>query len=318
MNAAYTVQNPWTFAGLKQLLACNLRGATAQIKTLYGTFPDRVAGANELVPEDPFFVRFINAAHARGIKTAIPITGTESSQPSKIKQLLLPFLSTALGIQISVDSIRTAIQLKNAGVLAPLSLSAATGIRDPMQLLELVDLGCRITKLEIPAMKNWDLPWLTSMIKMCNALGIATEVTVNAICYTGSNSCTNCNAQAIACLPFFRADPSNWLRLRWILPQHIYLYRKLGIQNFKYLQHGQTMDHMSRNMTYYLTEREYKHNMLNLWRSTKDRKTLQVTTRIPAKLLSEFGVQAHKQCPNDCSVCQLCDFMYTLITCETG
>ena len=231
------------------------------------------------------------------------------------------------------------ILIRESGIDIPIEISTIADIQEPKQVLALVDIGINVKRICLPVHRNRDFKYLESMSAMCKELGIEVEVIANEFCFLDQcncnglfrHSCYDMNAHAHEgtagnnkyprdlCVMFRERDPANWLRAKWILPQHMRLYEDIGINHFKITGRTHPTAFLAKILPYYMA-REFKGNLLELWPHLQTinsekfqdvQKKLVAATSIPTDRLDEFFRHVLHYCTNDCYTCRFCHDFYT-------
>ena len=226
----------------------------------------------------------------------------------------------------------------------PVEVSTITNITEPNQLTHLVDIGCNIKRVCVPVGKNRDKAFLVSLVSVCEYLGIEIEVMVNELCFLDAcnceglfrKSCYDMNAHATTanntldyprgfCIKAREKDFVNWLRAKWVLPQHMQYYEEIGIHRFKITGRTHPTEFLLGLLPSYL-KRNHNGNLLDLWahlqiigKDSFKEKQQNVTEKldINSSGLDSFFNTVFEHCKNDCFQCEICpDYFQRL--CDEG
>lgn len=234
--------------------------------------------------------------------------------------------------------------LKVIGCTKPIELSTIFNITEPNQVLLLLDQGYHIQRVCVPVSQNRNLRFLKSLASLCSKLSIDVEVMVNEFCFlNGANcegvfrrSCYDMNAHAeigdqdfnfprSLCTAQRDIDPVNWLKAKWVLPQHLSLYQELGIHHFKITGRTHPTEFILRVVEHYLA-RNFEGNLLELWphlQTINAKNFEQAQKAVIAKTgidCKGIGRKTFREllytCKNDCSICNFCDMLFEQLVSE--
>lgn len=195
--------------------------------------------------------------------------------------------------------------------------------------------------------KNRDFNFLEAAALYCNNNGIIFELMANEFCGVGGDnyathcvyrdSCYICHASnktlddtlllneypMSLCTKSRNKNPANWLRLKFIRPEDIKVYNRIGINNFKITGRTGSSSYILRTICAYLNE-SYDGNLLALWKPLESIKDSSVEDvhfyNIPNKALDGFilhWVGLKKNC--DYEVCgQTCNYCETFYKNKIG
>lgn len=195
-------------------------------------------------------------------------------------------------------------------------------------------------------LKNRNFEFLKSAANFCNKNNLKYEVMVNEFCSVGMNdfathciyrdSCYLCHATNITkvdaeifngypmnmCESGRNSNPANWLRGRWIRPEDVKEYEKIGINNFKITGRTGSIKYIKFIAKVYI-ENSFDGNLLQLWKpletiyNDENELTYQFKVNIPNKSLNGFikhWSQGMFNCENVlCEDCRYCDKWYKKI-----
>ena len=137
--------------------------------------------------------------------------------------------------------------------------------------------------------KNRSLSFTQKMAEYCNSIGVKYDLMVNEFCITGGerysthcvfrDSCylvhatTSTKEEALSmngypmgyCMTSRKTHPANWLRARFIRPEDIKQYNKIGVHDFKITGRTGTTDQLIFLAKAYLEE-SLDGNLLKLWK----------------------------------------------------
>lgn len=202
---------------------------------------------------------------------------------------------------------------------------------------------------------NRDIRFLKGAALLCDKLGIKYEVLVNEFCGNGglgnnqleaygtncilrdhcyvlhSSNITKKDAELFNVYPMgycmdSRTDPATWIKMRFILPQDIYRYYDIGINNFKISGRTGSTDYLLQMAFIYL-QQLFQGNLLSLWKPLETIYTEENETEfkhpyyISCLKLSKmsfmdhwFNNEAQRCSEEDCGVtCQYCNLIYQKI-----
>lgn len=140
-------------------------------------------------------------------------------------------------------------------------------------------------------LKNRSKPFLVNAAKWCNEHSIIYEMMTQEFCYNTAktehcathcifrDSCYICHAgnktkeDALAygnypmgyCIGSRENEEEGWLKSRWIRPEDLHYYNKIGIKNFKLTGRTGTSEYMKKVMEAYMSQ-SYDGNLLELWK----------------------------------------------------
>lgn len=137
--------------------------------------------------------------------------------------------------------------------------------------------------------KNRDFNFLKVASQYCNDNGIIYELMANEFCGVGgSNYSTHCvyrdscyachatnetyedtmlfdNYPMNLCTASRNENPANWLRLRWIRPEDIVYYNKIGLENFKITGRTGSTEYIIKTISSYM-DGKFDGNIIELWK----------------------------------------------------
>lgn len=291
--------------------------------------------------------KFVDLAHANGLKIAWTINescvGNVEIFIEQWKQLADGIKKFFLALDIDMLVVAHPLIMRlltEYRIDIPVEVSTITNITEPAQLIELTDAGVFVTRVCIPVGKNRDGTYLKAMVRICNILGIELEVIVNEFCFLNScnceglyrRSCYDMNAHAEAgdkdsgyprdiCIEAREKDPVNWIRAKWVLPQHMCLYEDVGINRFKITGRTHPTNYLLSIIPHYM-KRIFTGNLLELWPHLQtigaaDFQTQQeaVTDNInlSASQLGKLMVSGLLSCKSDCTSCNYCDKVFKIL-----
>lgn len=198
-----------------------------------------------------------------------------------------------------------------------------------------------VTKICANLNKNRNFTWLKAAADYCISNGIELELMANEFCGVGgANYATHCiyrdscyichstnhiakdaesfhNYPMQLCTNGRNENPSNWLKLKFIRPEDIVEYNKIGIHNFKLTGRTGTTDLLMRVAKAYL-DGSFDGNLLSLWKPlesiTQGKDEHFTMYNIPNKKLDGFiekFVRGH-DCDNEVcgETCRYCNNFY--------
>lgn len=163
-------------------------------------------------------------------------------------------------------------------------------------------------------LRNRSFEFLEAAAGFCNRNGIIYEVMANEFCGVGGNgyathciyrdSCYICHATnktledansfneypMSLCTHSRDESPANWLKLRWIRPEDLKYYNRVGIHHFKITGRTGSSEYIKQTIEAYMSE-NFEGNLLNLWKpleSIKGKSEFDVSYNIPNKSLDGF------------------------------
>lgn len=146
-----------------------------------------------------------------------------------------------------------------------------------------------IDKVCVNALHNRDFNFLKNSQKLCDELGITQDLMVNEFCYNTSgdssthcifrDSCYICHADCSTkedtmlgnnypmgyCVASRGNTEVGWLRSRYILPQWLPEYNKIGVHAFKITGRTGTSEYIARLAEAYLSQ-TYTEDLISLWK----------------------------------------------------
>ena len=218
------------------------------------------------------------------------------------------------------------------------------------QIKYLHDMYPNIDKVCGNQLKNRDFTFLKAAAEYCNANDIKYELMVNEFCGVGGDnyathciyrdSCYICHATdrtmedaksfndypMSICTASRDKNPSNWLKVRFIRPEDLREYRRIGINNFKITGRTGSTEYLLRTLRSYMGE-SFDGNLLNLWKPLESIKLDQpeafTSSAINNKDLNGFIYQwteAKCKCENHVcgTTCTYCDDFYDKLMKDKG
>ena len=189
--------------------------------------------------------------------------------------------------------------------------------------------------------KNRDFKWLSAASKWCRENGVELELMANEFCGVGNDtyathcvyrdSCYICHstdkteddAKLINWYPMRfctrgrNANPANWLKMRFIRPEDLIEYNRIGINMFKLTGRTGSTEYIMKMLKAYMNC-EWHENLLGLWKPLEsiihDKSEDFTAYDIPNDKLDGFityFVQGHC-CDNEVcgETCKYCDKFY--------
>ncbi len=355
MKAKINVGNTWHPTQIEKVIALNTEfGNDAEVDCMYGSTgcnilgnarsPDRIQ--NLAISETS---EYIETAHASGLQIAWTIN--ESCVGNTV-EYVRNFRSLAASIREFFDILNpdilvvahtlTMLMLQEIGEKRPIEISTITDLREPNQLVLLVEKGINIKRICLPISQNRNLTYLRSFQRVASTLSIELEVLVNEFCFLDRCNCaglfrrscydmnahakdTDCDADEnfyprAICTHLREKDPVNWLRAKWILPQDMAKYQEIGINRFKLSGRTHPVEYLLSILPHYLA-RSFSGNLLELWphlqtigkleNFEEEQKHVLEQIHIAAGPLSKAFSTSLLLCPNDCNRCQICGDIYS-------
>lgn len=163
-------------------------------------------------------------------------------------------------------------------------------------------------------LKNRDFNFIGSAARYCNDNGIIYELMANEFCGVGGDgyathcvyrdSCYLCHAtnKTLEDANSFDEYPmklctgsrnkklSNWLKLRWIRPEDLHVYRSYGVNHFKITGRTGSTEYIRRTLGSYMSE-DFDGNLIALWKpleSIKGESEFDISQSIDNKSLDGF------------------------------
>ncbi len=251
-------------AQILHFAAQNKRFSEVQVSTVFGSLRTDVLDIRSARPDFRIrpttlteFEKYVEIARAEGIgveyaaNAALYSSVEELAENREAVEKNLKYLEE-VGITRLIVSNPLMMEIASQATDLPIKASTILGINRPSALSHYrrfrVDSVC--TDIYI----NRDLPLLCEMQREGEKLGIAIELLANEICFFGDVPCSNVlrntcyqhssmggnEATCFGGWPFShcqaarREHPSCWLKIPYILPQHMKRYvEKTGIRRFK-------------------------------------------------------------------------------------
>ena len=171
----------------------------------------------------------------------------------------------------------------------PIEISTIAHI-DSLSQIKFYKEKYNIDKICGNLMLNRNFTKLEAMATWCNANGVVLDLMTNEFCGVGSGQyATHCiyrdscyiahssdksqaDAECMDCYPMKRCmtsrdvDAACWLKMRFIRPEDLNEYQKIGISHFKITGRTGTTDYITKTVEAYMSE-VYDGNLLGLWKN---------------------------------------------------
>ena len=201
-----------------------------------------------------------------------------------------------------------------------------------------------VTKICANVNKNRNFTWLEKAAKYCNDNNIELELMANEFCGVGGSdyathciyrdSCYICHStnhtiddvNALDSYPMKQCtmsrniNPANWLKVKFIRPEDLKYYNKIGIRNFKLTGRTASTEYLTKVLHAYMTE-DWNGNLLGLWKPlesiTHEKDESFTAYNMPNKKLNNFikhWAEGKADCDNEVcgQTCRFCEKWYDL------
>lgn len=294
-------------------------------------------------------IRYVKRCNENNIEFAYTLNSLYAGSKEKIEREkenindFIKFLED-IGIKRFIVSNPIVAELIKKVSKLPLEISTIAHI-DTVSQIKYWKENYNVDKVCVNVLKNRSIKFLMNANKYCVENNVKLDLIVNEFCGVGGekyathcvyrDSCYLCHAENVTkqdaelldgypmqfCINSRDSDDACWLKLRFIRPEDIKLYKEIGINDFKITGRTGTTEYLTKVAEAYLSE-SFDGNLLELWKpletiySDQKESEFNYQANIPNKKLDGFLEYWFKninhECANeDCGVtCNYCNTFY--------
>ncbi len=329
---------------LERFVELNRRGLPVRIGSVYGGLRTDVLNLRSARPDFRVpntdlaaFERYVRIAHENGIEVEYTANATMTAPlaqyASETGELISRFrYLESVGVTRVIVSNPLLMEMISAHTGLKIKASTILGINKPSALKYYA--GLHVDSVCPDIYSNRNLPLLGQMYREGQKYGIRPELLANEVCFYGDTPCSQMLRAAcyqhsslggnpdklFSDWPFSRCreerkkHPICWLKIPYILPQHIRQYaRETGITHFKISGRTNTTEYVFHIVESYLTERfsgDIEQLFMlpqNIYSEKNKRITVEELTRL--KHFDQW-LGGRSYCDYQCHLCGYCERIY--------